>query len=202
MRLFQARIPRPVGLIVGLGNPGQEYKNNRHNIGHMVVDQLAHTWGGEIKKKQARSFVLEHDFAGMHIILAKPRTFMNESGRAIQSLLASFKVPVEKMFVIYDELDLPLGTIRIRPSGGTGGHRGMRSIQQKIGSQEFPRMRVGIGRPPGKMDPAKFVLQNFSDGESTLLDTICDHAIACLQLYLREGINAAMNHCNQPIDNP
>jgi PTH1 family peptidyl-tRNA hydrolase len=187
---------------MGLGNPGQEYKNHRHNIGNRIVDHLAHTWGTEIKNKKARSLILEHEFEGSSIILAKPRTFMNESGRAAQALLSSFQIPVAKLLVVYDELDLPLGTIRMRPYGGTGGHRGMRSIQQAIGSQEFPRMRVGIGRPPGKMDPADYVLQDFTEVERQLLDSICKQAIDCLQVFLLKGIDDAMNQCNQSIEAP
>jgi PTH1 family peptidyl-tRNA hydrolase len=196
MKLFSRREEKTTYLIVGLGNHGLAYKNNRHNIGYMTVDHLAKTWGETISKTKARSLTLIHQIDGTRVILAKPQTFMNDSGRAVEELLRYYKIPLEHMLVVYDELDLPLGSIRLRPFGGTGGHRGMRSIQNTIRSQEFPRMRIGIDRPPGRMDPADYVLQDFSPEEQeTVLDAI-ERAVECLKVYLRQGIEEAMNSCN------
>jgi PTH1 family peptidyl-tRNA hydrolase len=198
MKLFSRRDGKPTHLILGLGNHGHAYRNNRHNIGFMVVDHLAKTWGETILKAQARSLTLIHHADDARVLLAKPQTFMNESGRAVEALLRYYKIPPERMLVIYDELDLPLGSIRVRPFGGTGGHRGMRSIQNTIRSQDFPRMRIGIDRPPGRMDPADYVLQDFNPEErETVLDTI-ERAVECLKVYLNQGIDQAMNSCNTP----
>jgi PTH1 family peptidyl-tRNA hydrolase len=202
MKLFSRRDDKPTHLIVGLGNHGLAYKNNRHNIGYMVVDHLAELWGESITKAQARSLTLVHHVDEVKVILAKPQTYMNESGRAVDSLLRYYKIPSKRMLVVYDELDLPLGSIRMRPSGGTGGHRGMRSIQNVIRSQDFPRMRIGIDRPPGRMDPADYVLQDFNAEEhETVMDTI-ERAVMCLKVYLDQGIEQAMNSCNIPPEAP
>ena len=168
----------------------------------MIVDQLANALGISIAKKQTRSLLAIHKQDSARIILAKPQTFMNESGRAVQSILSHFKISPERMMVIFDDLDLPLGTIRIRPSGGTGGHNGMRSIQAKINTQEYPRMRVGIGRPPGRMDPADYVLQDFSDEQLELLELTTKRAVECLVSYLEDGIEEAMTNCNAAIQLP
>lgn len=199
MKLFRRREPKSTFLIVGLGNPGQKYRGNRHNIGEMAVNRLAEHWGGALTKKQARSLTMTHHLENSNVILAKPKTFMNESGRAVSALLQFYKIPLERLLVIYDELDLPLGTLRIRPEGGTGGHRGMRSIQHSLQSQNYPRMRLGIGRPPGRMDPAHYVLQNFSQEEMYLVDQVLDQAMKCLELFITQGVEAAMNHCNNVV---
>lgn len=199
MKFFRRHEPTTTYLIIGLGNPGQKYRRNRHNIGQMAIDHLAKHWGGTVDKKQSRSLTLSHQFDGKNIILAKPKTFMNESGRAVSALLQNFKIPFERILVIYDDLDLALGTIRIRPEGGTGGHRGMRSIQQTIHSQAYPRMRLGIGRPPGRMDPADYVLQNFNKDEMYLLDQVLDKAVQCIEHFISMGVESAMNLCNNHV---
>lgn len=197
MKFFKRRDPKPTYLLIGLGNPGNKYRNHRHNIGFMVVDHLAKQWGGTITKGQAKSLTMTHHLDDARIILAKPQKFMNESGRSVAALLKFYKIPLERILVIYDELDLPLGTLRMRPSGGTGGHRGMRSIQNEIQSQAYPRMRVGIDRPPGRMDPAHYVLQDFGQDELQIIDIILDRSVTCLQHFLDQGIEDAMNTCNQ-----
>jgi PTH1 family peptidyl-tRNA hydrolase len=202
MKLFNRRKDETKNLIIGLGNHGNRYKNNRHNIGFMVVDLLAEQWGETITKKQARSVLTSHRISGSQVILAKPQTYMNESGRAVQALIDYYKVTPERMIVIFDDLDLPLGTLRIRPFGGTGGHRGMRSIQNKIHTQEYPRMRVGISRPPGRMDPAEYVLQDFKQDELENLQGTLNRAVGCLIHFLEHGLEEAMNSCNSPAQVP
>jgi PTH1 family peptidyl-tRNA hydrolase len=135
--------------------------------------------------------------AGQPVILAKPQTYMNESGRAVGSLARFYKVPMEQILVIYDELDLPQGSVRVRPSGGSGGHRGMRSIIQHLGGQEFARIRVGIGRPPGRMDPADYVLQDFAPDERDLMQEIYDWVADAVVCWLAEGIDLAMTNFNR-----
>jgi PTH1 family peptidyl-tRNA hydrolase len=202
MKLFNRRKDETKNLIIGLGNHGNRYKNNRHNIGFMVVDLLAEQWGETITKKQARSVLTSHRISGSQVILAKPQTYMNESGRAVQALIDYYKVTPERMIVIFDDLDLPLGTLRIRPFGGTGGHRGMRSIQNKIHTQEYPRMRVGISRPPGRMDPAEYVLQDFKQDELENLQGTLNRAVGCLIHFLEHGLEEAMKSCNSPAQVP
>jgi PTH1 family peptidyl-tRNA hydrolase len=202
MKLFNRRKDETKNLIIGLGNHGNRYKNNRHNIGFMVVDLLAEQWGETITKKQARSVLTSHRISGSQVILAKPQTYMNESGRAVQALIDYYKVTPERMIVIFDDLDLPLGTLRIRPFGGTGGHRGMRSIQNKIHTQEYPRMRVGISRPPGRMDPAEYVLQDFEQDELENLQGTLNRAVGCLIHFLEHGLEEAMKSCNSPAQVP
>ena len=196
MKLFQRREEKPAYLMIGLGNPGNKYRNNRHNIGFMIVDHLAERWRGSITKGQAKSLTMIHHLHDSRVILAKPQKFMNESGRSVAALLKFYKIPLERLIVIYDELDLPLGTIRMRPEGGTGGHRGMLSIQNEIHSQAYARMRVGIDRPPGRMDPAHYVLQDFGPDELPIIEIILDRSVKCLQYFIDQGIDQAMNTCN------
>jgi PTH1 family peptidyl-tRNA hydrolase len=148
-------------------------------------------------KRQSRARVALGVIGGMRVILAKPRTFMNESGRAVVPLARFYKVSSELLMVVYDDLDLPLGAVRLRPGGGSGGHKGMRSIIEHLGTQDFPRLRIGIGRPPGRMDPADYVLQDFSMEEEPLLEETLDLAVAAIELWTEEGIEAAMNQYNQ-----
>jgi PTH1 family peptidyl-tRNA hydrolase len=168
----------------------------------MVVDLLAEQWGEAITRKQARSVLTSHKINGTRVILAKPQTFMNESGRAVQALLNYYRVTPDRMIVIFDDLDLPLGTLRIRPFGGTGGHRGMRSIQNKIHTQDYPRMRVGISRPPGRMDPADYVLQDFTQDELETLQSTLKRAVGCLIHFFEHGLENTMNSCNTPAQAP
>ncbi len=179
-------------LIAGLGNPGPKYTANRHNIGFRCLERLAAAHDLAFDRRQKRARVALGTIQGRRVVLAKPQTFMNESGRAVAPLAHFYKVPLERLLVVYDDLDLPLGTIRLRPEGGSGGHKGMRSIIEHLGSQEFPRLRIGIGRPPGHMDPAAYVLQDFSTEEETLLDEVLERAVAAIETWLTEGIEAAM----------
>ncbi len=184
-------------LIVGLGNPGVRYARNRHNVGFRCLRRLAAAHGLELDKAQKRARTGIGKIADRSVVLAQPQTFMNESGRAVVPLLQFFKIEPQRLLVVYDDLDLPPGTIRLRPSGGSGGHKGMRSIIQESGRQDFSRLRLGIGRPPGRMDPADYVLQDFSPAEEPLIDEAIERAIAAIELWLVEGIEETMNRFNQ-----
>ena len=182
-------------LIVGLGNPGRQYRGNRHNIGFMVVDRLAAANGIQSSKVQNKAIVGDGRIVGQRVILAKPQTYMNSSGDAVGPLANFYKIPPENIFVVYDEMDIPLGTIRLREKGGAGGHNGMKSIIQHIG-QEFPRMRLGVGRPPGRMDPPAYLLQDFSNDQLPTVSDMIDEAIRAIETYLQEGIQMAMSRHN------
>ncbi|MFN2274706.1 MAG: aminoacyl-tRNA hydrolase [Anaerolineales bacterium] len=187
---------RETYLIVGLGNPGRRFKENRHNIGFALVTLLADRWRMEFSRMQSDALVCDTRRAGHKIILAKPQTWMNSSGRAVAALQRFFKVDLANLIVAFDDLDLPSGTIRVRPGGGSGGHKGMESIIQHLGSDEFPRIRLGIGRPPGKMDPADYVLQDFKAQEQEPIEAMLQRGAVCVELLLDEGLQACMNHCN------
>ena len=184
-------------LIVGLGNPGSKYAANRHNVGFRCVELLASAHALAFDKKQKRARVAMGTVLGRKVIVAKPQTFMNESGRAVAPLARFYKVQFERLLVIYDDLDLPIGTMRLRPEGGTGGHKGMRSIVEHLGNQGFSRLRIGIGRPPGRMDPAAYVLQDFSAQEEPSLEETLERAVAAIETWLAEGVEEAMNRHNR-----
>ena len=183
-------------LIVGLGNPGREYAHNRHNVGFMTADRWAAAHAFAFNKVQQQAIIAQGRNDNRRVIVAKPQTFMNDSGRAVGALLRFYKIPIAQLLVIYDELDLPFGVIRLRPDGGAGGHNGMRSIIQHLGGNQFARLRVGIGRPPGRMDPAAFVLQDFGRDEGAELDAVLDRAGQAIDTFLMAGVTAAMNQFN------
>jgi len=183
-------------LIVGLGNPGREYKDNRHNVGFMLVDRLTVRLGARMSRMQAKALVASINYESNKIILAKPQTYMNLSGQSIQGLARFYKLPLENMIVAHDDLDLPFGTIRIRPGGGPGGQRGVASTIERLGTKDFRRLRIGIGRPPGRMDPAAYVLQDFSKADQTLLSEILDHAADAVLEFVKNGLDSAMNKFN------
>lgn len=185
-------------LIVGLGNPGREYANNRHNAGFMVVEAFAKRHGLDFSRMQYDAFVATGRAAGRSVILAKPQKYMNLSGRPVGALRSFYKLPLENILVAYDDLDLPTGTIRLRPSGGAGGHNGMKDILRHLGSEAFARLRVGIGRPPGRMDSAAYVLQDFGAEERIVIDAACDRAADAIETWLRDGITLAMSRHNGP----
>lgn len=184
-------------LIVGLGNPGVQYARNRHNVGFRCLHRLAAAHGLTFGRRQRQARVASGTICGRRVVLALPQTFMNESGRAVAPLVQFYKVPLGRLLVVYDDLDLPSGTIRLRPEGGSGGHKGMRSIIQRLGSQEFPRLRIGIGRPPGQMDPADYVLQNFSAEEEPVIKEALERTVTAIETWLAEGIEEAMERYNQ-----
>ena len=183
-------------MIVGLGNPGPAYRHTRHNFGFLAVDELADELNIQVKRLKFKAMIGEGRFNGNKVVLVKPMTFMNESGRAVAPLLRYFKLPLSNLLVIHDDLDLPLGTLRLRPSGGTSGQRGMASIITHLGTQEFPRMRLGIGRPPGQMDPVDYVLKNFLPSENELLATVLRTAVEASQNFINEGLTQTMNKYN------
>jgi PTH1 family peptidyl-tRNA hydrolase len=185
-------------LIVGLGNPGLEYATDRHNVGFQVVDALARDHSLPFSRQKAKARVAEGTIHGRRVILVKPQTFMNLSGKPVNRLSQLFKVPPEQLLVVYDDLDLPLGRLRLRPEGGSGGHKGMRSIADDLGTQAFPRLRIGIGRPPGRMDPADYVLQPFAKDEQDIVDDVVEEAVAAIECWLTEGVVAAMDRFNRP----
>ena len=187
-------------LLIGLGNPGREYKDNRHNIGFMLIDRLAVRLNARGLKLQSKAIVISALYEERKLILAKPQTYMNLSGQSVQGLLHFYKIPPENLIVAHDDLDLPLGTIRIRPGGGPGGQRGMASTIEQLGTKDFPRLRLGIGRPPGRMDPKDYVLQEFSKDDLKLLPEILDRAADAALEFVIKGLNAAMNKYNGGIE--
>ncbi|OQY90681.1 MAG: aminoacyl-tRNA hydrolase [Anaerolineae bacterium UTCFX1] len=183
-------------LLIGLGNPGREYANTRHNFGFMAIDRLAVRLNAQGMKVQSKAIVTSAIYQDHKLILAKPQTFMNLSGQSVQGLAHFYKIPNENLMILSDDLDLPFGTIRIRASGGPGGQRGLSSILEKLGTKDVPRMRLGIGRPPGRMDPADYVLQNFSRDDLKSLSELLDRAADAALEFVVNGLNAAMNKFN------
>jgi len=186
----------PPFLIAGLGNPGRQYRDNRHNIGFLAVDRLAASLGLTFTRLESRALVSKGTHQGRRVVLAKPQTYMNLSGKAVASLARFYKVPFVQLLVVYDDVDLPLGTLRLRPTGGSGGHRGVESIIESLGSQEFPRLRLGIGRPPGRMDAGDYVLEDFSRQETEFLPEILGRAVEAILTFSTEGLATAMNRFN------
>lgn len=186
-------------LIVGLGNPGRKYRGTRHNIGFMAADRFASTHGLTSDRKEKQAIVGKLMLSEKRVLIAKPQTFMNSSGDSVGPLASYYDIPPENVLVIYDELDLPFGTIRLRPKGGAAGHNGMRSIIQHLG-QEFPRMRLGIGRPPGKMPVPAYVLQPFHKDNAITVDLMLDEAARAVETFLNEGIDLAMSRHNKNLN--
>jgi PTH1 family peptidyl-tRNA hydrolase len=183
-------------LIAGLGNPGSEYARNRHNCGFMVADVLADRMGAPFKRDRSRARVAVGRLAGHPVTLAKPQTFMNLSGRPVAALRTFYKIPVEHIVVIHDELDIPFGTIRLKQGGGDNGHNGLRSVTAALGTRDYLRVRVGIGRPPGRMDPADFVLHDFSAAEREALPGVLERCADAVETLLKAGLAAAQNEFN------
>ncbi len=201
--LFDRLLPRreepqtgDVSLIVGLGNPGREYAQTRHNIGFQVVSRLAEKHGLKFSRVQNEAVIATGRIGGVRVVLAKPQTWMNNSGKAVGPLARFYKVDLLRLLVVYDDLDRPAGTLRLRSEGGHGGHNGMRSIMERLGTQAFPRLRLGIGRPPGRMDPAAYVLQPFGRDEEADMTASRERAVEAIECFLSEGIVAAMNRFN------
>jgi peptidyl-tRNA hydrolase, PTH1 family len=183
-------------LIVGLGNPGPGYAGNRHNVGAMVLDELAARAGVRLsagKGARSRALAGEGRLVGRRVVLIRPLTYMNESGGPVRGLLDYHHLPVEDLVVVHDELDLPFETVRLKRGGGEGGHNGLRSITRSMGTKDYLRVRVGIGRPPGRQDPADFVLRDFSSTERKHLDLLIGEAADATELLLTKGLEAAQN---------
>ena len=180
-------------LVVGLGNPGPSYAGNRHNVGTMVLDLLAERVGGRFKAHKGRADLVEARLAGQRVLLAKPKCYMNESGGPAASLRDFFKVPVERIVVVHDELDIGYGVLRLKAGGGDGGHNGLKSMTKSLGSREYLRVRVGIGRPPGRQDPADYVLKDFSAAERKELGFQIDRAADAVEALLAGPLEPAQN---------
>lgn len=184
-------------LIVGLGNPGRHYRGNRHNAGYMLIDRLLDSYGAALNRSVSEALVAVIENEESTVLLAKPQTYVNESGRAVSSLIRTFGVELPNVMIAFDELDLDLGVIRMRPAGGSSGHRGMRSIINHLETPNYPRLRIGIGRPPGRRPAADYVLSNFSKSEQEILSGVLERAVLCVQDYIGEGIQLAMTACNR-----
>jgi len=182
-----------IAVIVGLGNPGPGYAGNRHNAGFMVVDELARRVGGRFTAHKTGADVLEARLAGRRVVLAKPRSFMNISGPAVAATARYFKIPPTDVVVVHDDLDLEYGVLRLKRGGGEGGHNGLRSISACLGSKEYLRVRFGIGRPPGRMDPADYVLRDFSVIQRRELDLLVDRCADAVEQLLAQGLAATQN---------
>jgi peptidyl-tRNA hydrolase, PTH1 family len=187
-------------LVAGLGNPGPSYAKHRHNVGFMVCDLLAERTGGRFRAHKGRADVIEGRLEGSRVVLVKPKGYMNDSGGPVSSACQFFGVPTPRLIVVHDELDLPYGTLRLKRGGGDNGHNGLRSLRRSLGTGDYLRVRFGIGRPPGRMDPADYVLRDFGPAERPDLEFHVDRAADAVQALVVEGLEAAQNrfHADLP----
>ncbi len=183
-------------LIVGLGNPGKKYANTRHNVGFWTIDEIARRWNITGEKSERRAVTLDGVIRDKRVLLAKPQTYMNNSGQAVRALADFYKIGVENTIIIYDDLDTPFGTLRLRLKGSAGGQKGMKSVIQHLGTSEISRVRIGIGRPPGRMDPAAYVLKPFVGDDEISARIMVDRASDAVETWLKAGIDIAMNKHN------
>jgi peptidyl-tRNA hydrolase, PTH1 family len=195
LRHGAATAPTQIKLIVGLGNPGTRYARSRHNVGFMIVERVAHAHDLRFARKRFNAEIAEGDIAGTRVMVAKPQTYMNSSGEAVGKLFAFYKIAPADLLVVYDDLDLPLGKMRLRPQGSAGGHHGMESIIARIGTSDFARLRVGIGRP-NPDDDIDHVLGAFNHTERAAMDETFACAIEAIEMWVRDGISKAMNEFN------
>ncbi len=204
MRLIRRAGPAPAApdgpamagdrwLIAGLGNPGPQYAGHRHNAGFMVAAELTARMGARLRRDRSRALVATGQLAGAPVTVTEPLTYMNESGRPVAAVRAFYRVPPERVVVIHDELDLPFGVIRLKLGGGDNGHNGLRSVTAALGTRDYYRIRFGIGRPPGRMDPADFVLQNFSAAERRELPLLVGQCADAAETLVQQGLQAAQN---------
>lgn len=182
--------------MVGLGNPGPTYAGSRHNAGFLVVELLAERMGSRFKAHKGRADLVEGQLGGRRVVLMKPKCYMNESGGPVAAVRGYFDVPVDRLAVAHDELDLPFGSLRLKVGGGDNGHNGLRSLRRSLGTGDFARIRLGIGRPPGRMDPADFVLRDFAAAERKDLGVHVDRAADAVQALIADGLLAAQNAYN------
>ncbi|MGE5291789.1 MAG: aminoacyl-tRNA hydrolase [Micromonosporaceae bacterium] len=183
-------------LVAGLGNPEPQYAANRHNAGFMVADLLAERIGARFKSHRSRAWVAEGILSGRPVTVAKPRSFMNLSGGPVAALRDFYKIPPARIVVVHDDLDLPFETLRVKLDGGDNGHNGLRSITHALGTADYHRVRLGIGRPPGRMDPAAFVLRDFTAAERRELPLVIDRAADAVETLLQDGLTMAQNAFN------
>jgi PTH1 family peptidyl-tRNA hydrolase len=190
-------------LVVGLGNPGPGYAGNRHNLGYLVVDRLAQDVGGTFSRHKARADVLTGRLGtdggrpGPRVVLAKPHTYMNESGGPVSGLVRFFKVPLDRLLVVHDELDLPFGTVRLKRAGGEGGHNGLKSVSKSLGTKDYCRLRLGIGRPPGRMDPADYVLRDVPAADRAEQALMVEDGAEAVKALSRVGLERASDSVNR-----
>ncbi len=184
-------------LLVGLGNPGREYRLNRHNVGFMLLDRLVQRHGlPAFTRRQGKALITTGTLGDKGVILAKPQTFMNLSGEAVAPLLRFYNLPLERLLVVFDDIDLPVGTLRLRAEGGSSGQGGMKSIIQQLGTENFPRLRIGVGRPPGVKGAANYVLKDLRGEELEIMDTTLDKAADAVECWVKDGLVTAMNRFN------
>ena len=202
INLFRRKISEPAldgtaaYLLVGLGNPGREYRDSRHNAGFMVIDRLAADLGVKLTRVQNRALTGSGVIGEAKIVLTKPQTYMNLSGESVSGLLRFYKIPHENLIVIHDDIDLPFGVLRMRPGGGSAGQKGVQSIIERIGTQDFSRLRFGIGRPAGPKGGSGYVLNHFHAEEQKELPFLIDAAAAAVRVFVTDGLEAAMNRYN------
>ena len=183
-------------LVVGLGNPGEEYDKTRHNVGAEVVELLARRHGGKLRKQKERSFTDEVNVGGKRMALAVPLTYMNLSGEAVAPLMRRYGVEPGQLVVVHDEMDFELGRLQVKDGGGLAGHNGLKSIVAHLHTQDFVRVRIGIGKPPGSRQGADHVLRRFSKAERKEIDVVLEEAADAVELILAEGVDVAMNRVN------
>ncbi len=183
-------------VIVGLGNPGNKYENTRHNVGFCTIDILSEKYGIKVDRLKHRALVGDGNIKGIRVILVKPQTFMNLSGESVRDIIEWYKLAMDNLIVIYDDVDLPAGTIRIRPSGSSGTHNGMRSVIFQLQSDEFPRIRIGIGKAPEGWDLADYVLSRFSGDDAKVIRQSIERAADAAAAIITDGVTVAMNAYN------
>lgn len=184
-------------IIAGLGNPGKEYEQTRHNLGFLTLDRLAERHDIKITKLRHKALIGEGRIAGQKVVLVKPQTYMNLSGNSLREVMAYYKEELERLLVVYDDIDIPAGSIRLRRKGSAGTHNGMRSILYDLQSDRFPRLRIGIGGEQRRMPLDRFVLSGFSKEEKPLLEQAIDDGVEVIEYWIAEGIDAAMDHCGK-----
>ncbi len=189
-------------LIVGLGNPGVQYQNTRHNVGFRAVDRLAQKHGLTFGKTEHHAQTASGTILGKRVMLAKPMTYMNSSGDSVQPLVSFYKIEPDHMLIVGDDIDIPLGTLRLRKSGSSGGQNGLKHILQRLGTQEIARARFGVGRPPGRMNAADHVLAPFKGDEAILALEVIDRAVQAVESWLTDGIEMAMTRYNGSVEEP
>ena len=183
-------------VILGLGNPGRSFAKSRHNVGFRCIDALAHRHSIGLEERRRHAVLGHGDMAGVPVVLAKPRTYMNRSGVAARYLLDRFHVGPEDLLVVYDDMDLPIGTIRLRAGGGAAGHHGIESIMAELGTREFPRLRIGVGHPPDREHTVSHVLGPFTAEEAKAIEEPLERAVAAAAWVMEYGLESAMNHFN------
>ncbi len=188
---------KDIYLIVGLGNPGREYRETRHNIGFLLIDKLARSLEVNFSRTQAKALITDSNYQSNKIILVKPQTYMNKTGHAVHSILKFYKLGTDNLLVVHDDVDLPFGAIRMKPKGGSAGHKGVQSIIDQLGSEDFSRLRLGIGRPPGTKQAADYVLKSFNKEEAEFLDPFLERASEAALAFSTDGIDFAMTHFNR-----